>query len=130
VKIDFCDGSGLEFRAEFLRLLAHVLNELRPQDAIREAREILDVRGERKLSAGLVAVDDQRLEVRAPGIDGGGQTSAATADNYDIVHSRSLQHVRFGTAPAGYSGGIVAFPLARPEFRRRPIWRTPLRDSR
>ena len=91
MKIDFCDGSGLEFRAEFLRLLAHVLNQLRPQDAIREAREILDVRGERKLAAGLVSVDDQRPEVRAPSIDGGGKTGAATADNYDVVHSRFLQ---------------------------------------
>src|SRR6266705_6390950 len=27
VKIDFCDGSGLKFRTEFLRLLAHVLIE-------------------------------------------------------------------------------------------------------
>src|SRR6184192_2559976 len=90
-QVDLGNGPSFEFRAEFLRLLAHVFNELRAQDAVREAGEIFDVRGKRELAAGLMAVDHQRFKVRARRINRGGKTSAATANNHDIVHSRFLQ---------------------------------------
>jgi hypothetical protein len=92
VKVDFTDCAGLEFRAEFLRLLSHVFDELGPKNAVGEAGEILNVCGERKLAARLVPIDHERLEVRACSINRGGQTSASTADNDDIVHSLFPYH--------------------------------------
>ena len=91
VEVDFRDGASLEFGAEFLRLLAHVFNKLRPKDSVREAGEIFDVRGEGKLAAGLMAVNNERLEVRARGINRGGKTCATTANDYDVVHSILLR---------------------------------------
>jgi len=44
-------------------------DEFRPHDAIREAGIILDVRRQRKLSAGFVAVQNQRFQVCAPGVN-------------------------------------------------------------
>src|SRR2546430_11053702 len=38
---------SLEFRAKFLRLLAHVFDELRSQDTVGKTGEILNMRGER-----------------------------------------------------------------------------------
>ena len=67
--VDFVYGPGLELRAEFLRLLAHVFDELRAHDAVGEPRIILNVGGERKLSARLVPVKDQRFEVGARSIN-------------------------------------------------------------
>ena len=90
-KVCFSDGAGFEFRAEFLRLFAHVLDELRPQNAVRETGEILNVRGERKLAAGLVAIENEGLQVRARSVNRGGEAGTATADDDDIVHSRFLQ---------------------------------------
>src|SRR5258708_4264334 len=43
--VDFADCSSLELRAELLRLFAHVFDEFRPHDAVRETREIFHVRG-------------------------------------------------------------------------------------
>src|SRR5712691_3641182 len=103
-KVHFRDGSGFEFRAEFLRLLAHVFNELRPQNPLRKAGEIFDMGGEGKLTAGFVPVQDERLQVRTGGVDRGGEASAATSDDDDVVHSLSLQAIRFSTAAAGYYG--------------------------
>ena len=43
--------------AEALRLLAHVLDQLRPHDSVGKSGEILDQRRHRELAAGLVAFD-------------------------------------------------------------------------
>src|SRR5215469_10553853 len=99
MQINFGHSASLEISAEFLRLLAHVFDKLRPQDPVREAWKILDVRGEGKLAPGLMAIENQWLEVRTRSIDGGGETSAATADNYDVVHSRFLQPLDSALSP-------------------------------
>ena len=44
-----------------------------PEDAVGEAGVVLDVGGEHELPAGADALDDDRLEVGAAGVDGGGQ---------------------------------------------------------
>jgi hypothetical protein len=53
------------FGAETFGLLAHVLDELRAENALRKPGKILDERGHGKLSAGLVAFDNKRLQVGA-----------------------------------------------------------------
>ena len=45
------------FRAETLRLLAHVLDQLRSHDSFWEAGEIFHERREGKLATGFVALD-------------------------------------------------------------------------
>src|SRR5579885_3381211 len=82
------DGAGAKFRAEFLRLFAHVFDEFRTHDAVRKARKILDVGGERKLAARFVPINHQGLKVGAGRIDGGGQPGAAASNDDDVIHSR------------------------------------------
>src|SRR5579883_665839 len=82
------DGAGAKFRAEFLRLFAHVFDEFRTHDAVRKARKILDVGGERKLAAGFVPINHHGLKVGASRIDGGGEAGAATSNDDDVMHSR------------------------------------------
>ena len=72
---------ALNSAPKFLRLLAHIVDQLVAQNAIRKAREILHHGGQGKLPAGLVAVNDQRLQIGARGIDRGGKARAAAADN-------------------------------------------------
>ncbi len=67
-QLDRLHRSRGELRAEALRLLAHLLHQLGTQDALGEARVVVDVGGEHELAAGHVggivaasALHDQRL---------------------------------------------------------------------
>ena len=51
-----------------------------------KSREILDQRGERKLAARFVSGDDQRFQIGARGVDGGGVSGAAGADDDHVMH--------------------------------------------
>ena len=51
-------------RAEARRLLLHVFDQLRPLNALGPAGKVLDQRGDRKLAAGLVALQNQRFQSR------------------------------------------------------------------
>src|SRR6185437_5176938 len=82
------DMSNLEFRAEPLGLLLHIVDQLGALDVLGPAGEILHQGGDGELSAGLVAFEDQRLEVGASRIDGGGQSGAAGAQNYGVASFR------------------------------------------
>src|ERR1700722_11860285 len=82
------------FGSETLGLLAHVLDQLRAENAFGEAGEILDQRGERKLSAGFVAFDDQRLQVGARGVKGGSVSGTAGADDDDVASFAHISLVR------------------------------------
>jgi hypothetical protein len=73
------------FGAEAFGLFAHVIDELRPHDAFREARKILNQCGERELSAGFVSFDDKGLEVCASRVKSGGMSGAAGSDNDDAA---------------------------------------------
>ena len=55
-------------RAKAFRLLAHVLDQLRPHDPFRKAGEIFDQCSHGKLPARLVAFDDQRFQIGARGV--------------------------------------------------------------
>ena len=100
---DECDGLGahlermraevhdldrlqrLEDRAEALGLLAHEVHQLRPEDALREAGVILDVRGDGELPAGLQPFEHDRLDVGAGEIESGGAAGRAGADDDDLI---------------------------------------------
>src|ERR1700722_1822589 len=72
-------------RAKTRGLLAHVLNQLRTQDALRKSGKVLDQRGQRKLPAGLVAFDDQRFQIGPGSVEGGGMSGAPGADDDDVA---------------------------------------------
>ena len=108
------------FGAEILRLLLHVLHQLGAVDALGKPGKILDQGGQRKLAAGFVAADHQRLQIRARGVDGRRISGAAGANDYDIVHQIDLLEImrwkfQFSTsrpladcrAPS-YTGGVMA----------------------
>ena len=59
------DVAGAILGAEARGLLAHVVDQFRALNAFGKAGKVFDQRGDRELSAGLMAFDDQRLEVGA-----------------------------------------------------------------
>ena len=88
--VDVRDRVDDDLRAEPLGLLAGDVHERGPLDAVLEAGEVLDVGRRRELAAGLDPLDDERLEVRARGVDRRGQTRGARPDDRDLV-VRSLR---------------------------------------
>ena len=54
---------AIRYRLQSFSLLAHIFDELRTQYAFRKSGKILHQSGQRELSAGLVAFDDQRLSL-------------------------------------------------------------------
>src|SRR6266851_9337015 len=70
--VDFTDCSSLELRSELLRLFAHVFDEFRPHDAVRETWEIFHVRGQRELATGFMPIQNERLQVCASSVNRSG----------------------------------------------------------
>src|SRR6202521_733825 len=85
--------SKTSFPAEILKglllkstsVIAPAFDQVGTQNALREAGEIFNHGREGKLAARLETVDHDRLEVGAPGINGGRQSGAAAADDNHIV---------------------------------------------
>ncbi len=83
----------LKLGAEAGGLLLHVVDELGALDAFGPAGKVFDQRGDGELAAGLVAFKNERLEAGAGGVDGGGESGAAGAEDYGIAsvcHAGSL----------------------------------------
>lgn len=78
--------------AEAGGLLFHVVDELGALNAFGPAGEVFDQRGDGELAAGLVAFEDERLEVGARGVDGSGEAGAAGAKD-DAVTNGGFRHV-------------------------------------
>ena len=72
-EIDRRDVPADDLGAEPLGLRAHLGHQLGPHDAVAIARPVLDERGQHQLPAGLEAFDDERLQVRARGVERRGQ---------------------------------------------------------
>ena len=73
VEVDRGDVVGDQLGAEALGLLAQVVHQLRAHDAVGEAGEVLDLGGvHQRAAGGDRALEDQRLEVGAGGVDRGG----------------------------------------------------------
>ncbi len=84
-----------QLRAAMDRLLGHLLHEPGPLDDVGEARIVLDVGGDGELTARLQPLDHHRRQVRARGIDRGGQPGGTGTDDQDLDVS-----VRAHGAPA------------------------------
>jgi hypothetical protein len=69
------------FCAEPFRLLAHVFDKLRAENALGKSGEVLDQRGQRQLSTRFVALDYERLQVSARGVKRGGVTGTSGSDD-------------------------------------------------
>ena len=89
---------GDEPGAEALGLSAEVLHQLRAHDPLGEARVVLDVGRVLKLAAPLEALDHERLQVGARGVERSrvaGGTAAEDDHVLDLllVHFRSVSHL-------------------------------------
>ena len=80
-EVDLRDVVGDELGAEPLRLPAEVGHHLRPHDAVGVARVVLDVARDHQLAAPLEALDHERLEVGACGVQRRGVPGGAAADD-------------------------------------------------
>ena len=73
-------------RAKPRRLLLHVFDQLRPLNPLRPAGKVLHQRGDRKLAAGLVALQNQRFQSGARRVERRRQSGAAGAKNHGIAY--------------------------------------------
>jgi hypothetical protein len=90
-QIDRVEVGHAELGAKANGLLLHVLDEVGALDAFGPAGEVFYQGGDGELAAGLMAFEDEGLEVRACGVDGGGESGAAGAED-DGVASRIFRH--------------------------------------
>ena len=84
-EVDAGEVGHAELGTEAGGLLFHVLDELGTLDAFGPAGEVFDEGGDGELAAGLVAFEDEGLEVGTGSVDGGGETGAAGAEDDGVV---------------------------------------------
>ena len=91
-EVDGGDLLGEVLGAEASGLVPHAHHQLRAQDALGEAGEVLDLGGEHELAARLVArrrglaLDHERRQVGPGGVDGGGEAGRAGADDDHVTY--------------------------------------------
>ena len=99
-QIDLVDVVGDELGADMGGLLLHLLHEPGALDHVGKARIVLDVGGDGELAAGRDALDQDRIEHGAGGIDRRGIAGRAGADDHDLgvggVRHRSISIVTAG----------------------------------
>ena len=81
---------GQELGAEALGLRAEVLHHLRAEDTVPIARIVLDVARDHQLAAPVEALDHERLQVGARGVQRGRVAGRTTADDDHLVHVTHL----------------------------------------
>src|SRR5581483_2226961 len=86
-----------EARAEARRLPLEHLHHLGAEDPVGKAGVVLDVRGDGELPAGLTALDHEWLEVRARGVERGGEPGRPRAED---EHPMGVRHGGRGTIGA------------------------------
>ena len=85
-EMDGFDGAELDTRAEAFGLFLHADHEFVAVDAFRKAGKILNDAGGCKQAAGHASGEDQRLQIGAGGIEGGGQASATGTHDDNFFH--------------------------------------------
>jgi hypothetical protein len=84
-ELDPVDVVGDEAGAEALRLGPELGHHLGPHDPLGVARVVLDVGRVLELASPLEALDDERLEIGASGVEGGRVAGRATADDDHVL---------------------------------------------
>ena len=92
-ELDPVDVIGDEAGAEALRLGAELVHHLRPHDPLGVARVVLDVGRVLQLTAPLEALEDERLEVGARGVEGGGVAGRPAADDDHVLDLLLVCHL-------------------------------------
>ena len=103
-QIDARKMSHSVFRAETLRLLAHIFDQLRTQDSFRKARKVFYQGGHRKLATRFVALDHERFQVGARGVKCSGVSGASGTDDDDVSGIHKWLSVRLPKCKLGASG--------------------------
>ena len=83
-----------ELRSEALGLAAEVGHHRRPEYPVRVAGVVLDVARDHELPTPVEALDDERAQVGAGGVESGGIARRATADDdhvTDVAHESSSE---------------------------------------
>jgi hypothetical protein len=91
-EIDGAEVGHAQLCAEAYGLLLHVLNKIGTLNAFGPAGEVFYQRGDGELAAGLVALKDEGFEVGAGGVDGGGESGAAGAEDNSVAR-RNFRHM-------------------------------------
>ena len=73
-------------RAEPLGLSAHLGHQLGAHDAVPIAGIVFDEGRQHQLPAGLVPLDEQRLQICARRVERGGQTGRTRTDDDDVMN--------------------------------------------
>src|SRR4029079_10171938 len=68
-----------------LRLFAEAHHQVGAQDALGKSGEVLDVGCDHQLTAGLKALDAERVKIRTRGVHGGRQACAGPADDDQLT---------------------------------------------
>ena len=84
-EVDAIDVGGHELGAEPLGLLAELRHEVGTEDSVGKTRVVLDVGGQHELAARLQALDDERMQVGARGVDRSGEARRAGSDDDDVA---------------------------------------------
>ena len=82
-EINAFDQIKLDLGAKVFGMFFHPLDQFGPAQTIGEARIILDFVRDGNLPAQLTAGDDDRRQLRAGGVQSGGQAGRAGANNHD-----------------------------------------------
>ena len=82
-----------DLNADIARLFFHLLHEPRALDDISEAGVIFDIGGDGELSAWFDALEQNRLAQSARGVDSGGETGGARAEDQDGRVSSLAQEI-------------------------------------
>src|SRR4051812_46273221 len=90
-EVDLGDVARLQLGAEALGLRAQVVHELRALDALGEAREVLDLGRRHQRAAELRPLEDQRVQVRAGGVDRRRVTGRAGPDDDQVADAVVLR---------------------------------------
>ena len=85
----FLDRAVLEARAKAFGLGVHFHDQLGAVNSLGEAGEILHFCRGGQLTAGLTPFQDERGEIGAARVDGGGETGTSCADDDDLFHKKS-----------------------------------------
>src|SRR5207302_7114682 len=85
-EVDARNSASAELRTKALRLLAHMFDKLRAEDAVGKTWKILDHGRQGELAARFITIDYQRFEIGAGCIDRSRQSGAPAPNDDHVMH--------------------------------------------